>query len=165
MASPFDFVHEVTADEAPLEYPAGSGKCYQAGDMVRVKTTDQSCFYELILPADAPDKCFPEYCVNEGWPTRGYRNHYELAPGAVTVVAVPSIPGCAPPARVCFDAKGCIFVGYDADPVLDATDGTGADCNPTCRDLIDKYGNCVTAIHIHNAEDAPIHLCLSYYCN
>ncbi len=168
MASPYDFLYTVQESDGVLEYPRGV--CHQVGDTIRVPFKDKMCFFEDVLPANEPACCFPEYCVGpDGVPTGGFRVPVLVPAGGTVAQPVASKEGCAPPAMVCFHYCGsCLYVSYDAPPVIDPEDpnaacGGGADPNPTCRDLIEN-GVCVETIHIHNPSAADVLVMLSYYC-
>ena len=170
MVSAYAFEYVVQDSDGPLEYPAGSCKIYQPGESIWVSHTDKMCFFKLLLPEDAPDCCFPEYCVTDkGFTTKGYRVPVQVPAGATIPQPVAAIEGCAPPAMVCFHYCGpCLYVGYDAEPVIDPADpmaatGGGADPNPTCRDLIEN-GVCVETLYIHNPSAEDVLVTLSYYC-
>ena len=173
MANPYDVQYVVTrADVGGLE--GGSltwnGKCYAEGDTIAVDHLDILCFMGEIKPEAPLDNCFPEYCLTaDGYPTKGYRVPVLVpANGVVEIHTVPSIDGCAAAGMVCFHyCSPCLYVGYDADPIIDPMDpdgqtGGGADPNPTCRDLIEN-GVAVETIHMSNPTDADVLVMLSYY--
>lgn len=152
-----------------LEYPARSGNCYKPGDTVWVKQTDIACFLTDMQEQEKA-KCFPAYCVDDkGYPTEGYRVLVEVPPEETLPVSVPFLEGCKPPAMVCFHQCGaCIYVGYDAEPIMDPEDpavanGGAPDPNPTCRKIANDDG-CVETIFIHNASSVPNLVTLSFYC-
>ena len=162
MANPFDIPYEVTAADAPLTY---NRRCYAEGEIVQVNQNDIGCFLDDAFPDPELGCCFPEYCDTIEDPTSGYRVPVLVPAGGTIIQPVASIEGCKPPASVCFHYCGsCLYVGYDAAPVLDPADpvaatGGGADPNPTCRDL-----DCIETLHIHNPSDADLLVTLSYYC-
>ena len=171
MANPYyvDFV--VPEDSAGIEYPANSCTFYKAGDIIKMPKADRAVCAKLVQEeSDNLAKCFPAYCLSDdGFPTDGHRVPVLVAAGATVVQPVASIEGCRPPNMVCFHYCGsCLYVGYDADPVIDPNDpvamaGGGADPNPTCRDLIEN-GVCIETLHIHNPSESDVTVMLSYYC-
>ena len=163
MGSPYDIEYEVTEEDGPICF---GGVEYKPGEVMRMKPSEFGCFRELLAAEPALDCCFPPYCAADGYPTKGYRDQIEVAPGEVGVATVPVIEGCRPAETVSFHycPTSCVYVGYNADPVVGAVaDGTAGDPNPTVRDLIEK-GVCVETIHIFNCGADPVKVTLSYYC-
>ena len=167
MANPYDVKYEVPVGDGPINY---AGNCYQDGEIISVKRSDFACFAEFINPDNSQMKCFPAYCIGDsGVSPKGFRVPVLVPAGATVEQAVSTIEGCAPPNMVCFHyCANCLYVGYDAEPVIDPSDpiaaaGGGADPNPTCRDLI-EHGVCVETLFIHNPATTDVTVTLSYYC-
>ena len=167
MANPYDIQYTIGAGEAPIKY---RGVCYTEGCTITVKRNEIGCFLDEIRPEPKPDNCFPAYCTcKDGFPVEGYRVPVIVPAGETVVTSVPVIEGCAPAAQVCFFHCGeCLYVGYDAEPLIDpenaaAAAGGGADPNPTCR-CLERDGQCIETLHIHNDGAEDVRVMLSYYC-
>lgn len=167
MGNPYDTAHVIEEGDGPLCY---NKVVYEEGQSVPLKFGEKLCFEQTQPSADNKPKGFPSYCVDaKGYPTDDYRVIVEVPAMSTSPVDVASIEGCAPPGMVCFHyCSACLYVGYDAEPVIDPKDpiaatGGAADPNPTCRKLIEN-GKCVEQLFIHNPTDAPVLVTLSYYC-
>lgn len=163
MGSPYDMEFTVTAEKAPFCFEK---RWYKAGEKIMMSRTDYLACQKTQIPADELPCGFPEYGKKTDKQTAGYRADWTIPPGEVVVIPVASIEGHRPPRIVQLRFKGCIRVGYNADPVVGATDGTSADCpcDKDCRELVDKYGNCIETLHVMTTDEEPVELCLSYYC-
>lgn len=163
-ANPYDVPYVVGEHESPLTY---NRVCYYAGDTIYVKQNDIGCFLEDLPEAEPLDCCFPEYCVGpEGVPFAGHRVNFVVPAGGVAVLPIPVIEGCNPPGRVCFFfCSSCLWLGVDADPVVDAEDpvslaGGGAFPNPICIDLT----GCEETLHLATDDATDVKGTLMFYC-
>ena len=164
MANPYDIKYLVKAEEAPLTY---NGECYLADEVIRVKQNHIGCFMGQLPPEEPLDCCFPEYCVGpDGVPFSGYRVPFTIPAGEVAILPIPSIEGCNPPNKVrFFYCSGCVYLGIDADPLVDpedpvAANGGGAYPNPTMIDLT----GCEETIHLSSGDASDVSGMLMFYC-
>jgi len=166
MGNPYDVEFEVPEGSPRIEFPAYSCCYFYPGDIIRMSEAEFSTCRKTLMPEPPKDCCFPAYgCPAE----EEFRVPVLVGPGETFEQPVSLLEGCSPPRKVCFHyCAGCLYVGYDAPPVIDPTDpaaaaGEGADPNPDCRSLVTDDG-CVETLHIHNPSDAAVIVTLMYFC-
>lgn len=165
MANPCDEIYSL----AEGEVLCFKGVSYCGPVDIPMRAIEKAKLLDLRNPAtEKEEKCFPEsdtICGANPW--EGYRNFYEIAPGATLDILVPDMDGCPMPNRAFFNWCGdCIVVDYNkAAAVAVVEDGTGPEINPRWVWIGDNgCGDRVSTISVANPGAAPVFLTVQYYC-